>query len=281
MARKKKASSKGKRYEVNFQNPKVKKIISHLELAENRISKQQFDFLGTKDIYYQLLHGGYIKKQGNLIVGTNKLHKYVANHYSTHFSSSCSSEHAMGISKVLNLVPESTLLRRSYSTSSDIEKSFKRYVKGKEGHAKLDALKTNLQTSLAQIDKNHRDYCKITRTDTEAFNETLHYKKEREQCLSHLELFKDAPYLIPDMQLRFTPDEYHTFYNELREYTSLLSGNDRDIYDKALTRLESLDVPNEGITINIEIITNSYMERELYRHKVFEQLSGVPQIYLS
>ena len=280
MARKKKASSKGKRYEVNFKSDRVKKIISHLELAENRMSKQQFDCLGTKDVYYQLLHSGYIKREGDLIMGTPKLHKYVKHHYSTSFSSSCSKEHSQGISKVLNFVPDSTLLRRSYSTSTDIEKSFKRYMKKEQGQAKMDAMKYQLKTDLTNIDKAHLLYRQSSHSDAEAFNETLHYKKERERCLSHLELFKDTPYLIPDMQLRFTEDEYHSFCDELREYTNLLSGQEREIYDNALYTLENLEVPSGGITINLEIITNTYMEREFYRHMVFEQLSGTPQIYL-
>ena len=280
MARKKKASSKGNRYEVNFKSDKVKKIISHLELAENRMSKQQFDSLGTKDIYYQLLHSGYIKREGDLIMGTNKLHKYVKHHHSTSFSSSCSREHSQGISKVLNLVPDSTLLRRGYSTSTDIEKSFKRYMKGEEGQAKMEAMRYQLQTDLANIDKAHLLYRQSPHSDTEAFNETLHYKKEREKCLNHLELFRDTPYLIPDMQLRFTEDEYQSFCDELREYTNLLSGQEREIYDNALYTLEHLEVGSGGITINFEIITNTYMERELYRHTVFEQLSDTPQIYL-
>lgn len=268
------------RYDVNFKNPKVLKVISYLELAENRISKPQFDSIANKDIYYKLLHNGFIKKQGSLIVGTDKLRKYVKAHYSSSFSSSCSQEHALQISKVLNLVPESVLLRRSYSTSGDIEKSFKRFIITNEGQAKLRELENSLRTHLANVNMAHSDFFKSPHTDTEIFLQKLHYKKEREKCLSHLELFKDTPYLTPDMQLRFTKDEYLSFCQELKNYSYSLSGNEKEVCKNAISKLESLQVGSGGITINVEIVTNTYMEREYFRHMTFEQLSNVPQIYL-
>ena len=50
------------RSKTNFQNPKVQAVIRIMELSENRISRETFLEIGTKDIFYQMKSENYIKE---------------------------------------------------------------------------------------------------------------------------------------------------------------------------------------------------------------------------
>ena len=45
--------SPSKRNRVNFQNKKVQSVISYLQIAENRISKEEILHIANKDRFYQ------------------------------------------------------------------------------------------------------------------------------------------------------------------------------------------------------------------------------------
>lgn len=92
---------------------------------------------------------------------------------------------------------------------------------------------------------------------------------------------EDVSYLTPDYQVTLTQDELQEYIHNLERYQDELSPYSRgfELLEESIDKLKSLPT-SESVTINCEVVTSSYGTRELEAHRVFEQLSQVPQIYI-
>lgn len=263
--------SSSKRNTVNFQNKKVQSIISYLQIAENRISKEEILQLANKDIFYQLKNSGFIKEtsKGNF-QGTPKLHKEIKASTGKHFSTSASMEHSSAIRNSLKYIPSAVLDRKSFNTSHDIEKQFNRYKQSqeyKDSYSQLLQEKIEIQETIKQ---------------NEGFIPQIDYINASESIAATIELFEQGkPYLIPDYEITLTGEELIAYINNLEEAQSSYddSTHQYQYLSDALHKLKSLDVTSE-VTISIEIITDSYANREIEMHRTYEQLSNSTQIML-
>lgn len=263
--------SPSKRNRVNFQNKKVQSVISYLQIAENRISKEEILQIANKDIFYQLKNSGFIKEtsKGNF-QGTAKLHKEVKLSSGKQFSASASLEHSSAIRNSLKYIPPSVLDRKAFNTSHDIEKQFNRFKqsqKYKDTYTQLWQKKTKTLETLKQ---------------NEGTIPKIDYINATESITSTIEQFEQGkPYLIPDYEITLTREELITYINNLEEAQSSYddSTHQYQYLSDALDKLKSLDVTSE-VTISIEIITDSYANREIEMHRTYEQLTNSPQIML-
>lgn len=289
-SKKTKASSKSsrsskERYKVNFTNPKVKSVISRMEICEGRLSKASFLKTSSKDIYYQMLHSGYIKQKGDTIIATNKLRTYVANTHSTHFSSSCSMEHSKNMEKVLSFLPQSVIERRAYTTQSDLETRFKRdFKKNPSYNQRLDALKERYASSLASLVASHNGFHPTS--DLERYQEALHFKNECSSLESKLSILENEPSLTPDFAVRLSRDELSLFMENLISHCEELTRDEeRTLFTNAIEELRQLQSNDasfqEGeVTLCIEVITNAYHEREIFKHQNYSYITNQALIML-
>lgn len=271
------------RYKVNFNNEKTDKIISYLQLAENRISRNELLSLGNKDIMYSLIHSGYIKQTDKSVYqGTSKLHNYILKRDNKHFSSSGSSAHSTQVRKTLGFLPESIFLKRSFNSSFDIEKSFnKKILPSQEYKERLTTLKSNYQCQLQQIESNHLRAIYASETDFDRYSSKIDYLNQKEACMSQLSLLNTKGYLTPDYEVTFSKEELQTYIDNLIEYRDSLDASSKtySIYSESINTLQSIPVTQE-ITVCIEVITSSYQDRELTLHRNYQALTNCNQIFL-
>lgn len=273
------------RNKVNFSNPKVRKIVSYLELGENRITKQEILNLGNKDVFYQLKNSGYIQQSSKgEFKGTSKLHSYIKKTDGRHFSSSGSSSHAKSVRDSLSFLPSSVLERKSYSSSADAERYFEKKVKPTQQYKEeLYRMKQELKEEMQQIESVYASSQTEQQTDFEHFSSRMDYLHNKELVTSRIEWLEDRTYLIPDYQVTLRQDELSQYIETLSDYRDTLDTESKaySLYTESIEKLQVLSSEVEGdITISIEVITDSYGQRELQLHKNFERLSAVPQIYL-
>ena len=273
------------RDKVNFSNPKVQTIVSYLQLGENRISKQEILSISNKDIFYQLKNSGYIQQLSKgEFKGTSKLHTYVKKNDGRYFSSSASSSHAKAVRDSLSLLPSSVLGRKSYSSSADIERYFeKKVIPTQQYKEELYRMKQNYKEELRQIENSYAQSQTQQLSDYERYCSKMDYLYDRDSVTSRMEWLEDKTYLIPDYQISLTQDELSQYISNLLEYRDSLDTDSKaySIYTESIEKLQVLSSAAEGeITISIEVITDSYGQRELQLHQNFEQLSHTPQIYL-
>lgn len=274
-----------KRNKVNFSNPKVAKICTFLQLGENKITKQEILTLGNKDIFYQLKNSGYIQQSSKgEFKGTSKLHTYVKKTDGRHFSSSASSSHSKAIRDSLSLLPSSVLERKSYSSSADIERHFEKKVKPTQQYKEeLYRMKQELKEELRQIEDAYAQTRTVQLSDYDKYCAKMEYLHDKDSVTSRREWLEDKTYLIPDYQITLTQDELSQYIDTLSDYRDCLDNDCKayNLYSESIEKLQVLSSAAEGeITISVEVITDSYGQRELQLHQNFEQLSHTPQIYL-
>lgn len=273
------------RNKVNFSNPKVAKICTFLQLGENKITKQEILTLGNKDIFYQLKNSGYIQQSSKgEFKGTSKLHTYVKKNDERYFSSSASSSHAKAVRDSLSLLPSSVLGRKSYSSSADIERYFeKKVIPTQQYKEELYRMKQELKEELRQIEDAYAQTRTEQLSDYDRYCSKIDYLHDRESTTSRLEWLNDKTYLVPDYQITLTQDELSQYIDNLSDYRDNLDTDSKaySLYTESIEKLQVLSSAAEGeITISVEVITDSYGQRELQLHQNFEQLSHTPQIYL-
>lgn len=278
---KRKSKSRDK---VNFSNPKVQTIVSYLQLGENRISKQEILSIGNKDIFYQLKNSGYIQQSSKgEFHGTSKLHSYVKRTDGTHFSSSASSSHSRAVRDSLSLLPSSVLTRRSYCSSTDTERYFeKNVIPTQQYKEELYRMKQNYKEELRQIESAYAQSQAEQQSDYERYCSKMDYLHDRDSVTSRMEWLEDKTYLIPDYQITLTQDELSRYIDTLSDYRDCLDSDCKaySLYTENIEKLRTLSTHEGEITISIEVITDSYGQRELQLHQNYERLSNIPQIYL-
>jgi len=100
--------------------------------------------------------------------------------------------------------------------------------------------------------------------------------------LSRLKWLEVKPYLVPDYQITLTREELDIYTDRLETCLNELSQDSRqyDFYYESIQKLRGLERNQTEYTINVEITTNSYKEREIELHRNFEVLSNTTQIFL-
>lgn len=271
------------RNKVNFSNPKTQMVISYLQLGENRITREEILKLAGKDILYQLKNSGYIREQDKgHFQGTKKLHTLISKTDGKHFASSGSRDHASGVRKTLSLLPTGVLEKKHFASSYDVEKMFNKKVLTSPAYKEtLHHMKDSLKRELATLEARHHTYQKNTIGEADRYSEWVFYQKQRAGIFSELSYLEEDPYLIPDYQIRLSRDEMSLYIQNLTDYRDLLTEGTKEhqIYTESIDRLKSLSVEGE-ITLSVEVITDSYGNRELSKHRNFERFSNTPQIFL-
>lgn len=275
-----------KRDKVNWSNPKTMSVAGYLQLGENRITKAEILELANKDIFYQLKNSGYIKEttKGSFI-GTSKLHNYIKEHEGGLFSSSSSAEHSHAIRKSLSFVPKSAMEQRHFQSASDIEKRFNRTVKNSPLYKEeLASLKNDYSRELVALEQEHKTFLASPHNSSAAWNERTFYDAKKESIYQKLHILEEKPYLVPDYQLTLNREELSAYISNLENHAKDLPDQSKasQHYCNSVNKLKELScsMSSDVITFNVEIVTDTYGNREMQMHENFELFSDTPQIYL-
>ena len=270
------------RDKVSWSNPKVSTVVSYLQLGENRITKAELMSLGTKDIFYQLRNSGYIRESSNgTFAGTEKLHRHIKKMDGSHFSSSGSAFHSQKLRDSLSLLPSSVLERKAFKTSFDIEAAFnKKTLKSQDYRETLQTMKSEIRTNLHSTEVSFKMNLSRCTDDIEEYQLKLGYLRQRTELESKLSYLEDKPFLVPDYCVTLSMSERLQYIENLEGYRATLNESSKaySLFTESIDKLRGM--PEGTVTVNVEIATSNYGNRELYLHQCFEQLSGTPQIIL-
>lgn len=272
---------KSDRNRVNFNNPKTKLIVSTLALSENRATKPELLSLGNKDIFYQLKNSGFISEKENekgMFCGTAKLHKHLKETEGKQFASSSSAVHSQVVRNSLKHLPQSVLVNGSYKTGTDINFQIRRIAKSSDYRMKVDVIRNELKSELTKAELERNRPCS---TEEEHLRRELQYKAQKESILSCMDWLEQGC-LTPDYQITLTQHQLNEYISNLANYREMLPEDSKayEVYGISIDKLKSIPAFESNVTISVEIITNHYGERELFRHQLFETIEGHPQIFL-
>ena len=276
---------KDKRYNVNFGNARIKEFCASLALGENRMSRERFNEIATKDNYYALLHSNYIKEEDGIITSTQKLRREIEERYDTRFSTSCSEEHSRLVSEsISNLIPKSVLTSFNFRTATDIERDFTRAENlGDTSYQEnLEHIRAAFHQEQERAKQEYERSLEQSRSEQERAMLQLEYARYNEENLVRehaLEL--ERPWLFPDCEVSLTPSELEKFIENLRaEERTLEEERTKELYQDALEKLENIGNFEGRINISIEITTDSYGNAEIERHEIYEEVTDTIQIIL-
>ena len=276
-----------KRYRVNFNNSRIKLFTSALAISENRMSRERFDEICTKDNFYTLLHSKLIEvDEDGIISSTAKLRGIASDKYDIHFSSSCSDEHSAKVADSLHLIPQSVLTDFHFRTANDIERDYERDLAFSEGETRYEANLQKMREEFFAEQEAQRNYYeqKIAEEQNQQQQALLRLEweraKEDDLVYAHA-LESDKPFLIPEIEISVTRSELHELNDNMRsELPSIEEERERDLFSESINKLENVEEFEGRITISVEIITDSYHNAEIVKHEIYEGMTGTIQIMI-
>ena len=276
---------KDKRYNVNFNNARIKEFCATLALGENRMDKDRFNEICTTDNLYSLVHSHYIKVEDGIITSTQKLRREIEERYDTRFSTSCSEDHSRLVSESIGkLIPQSVLTSFNFRTAADIERDFQRTENlGDISYQKnLEQIKAQFQQEQERAKQEYERSLEQSRSEQERAMLQLEYARKQERSLVRehaLEL--ERPFLFPDYEVSVSRSELDELIENLRsEERNLEEDRTKELYQDAIEKLENIPSFEGRINISIEITTDSYGNAEIERHEIYEEVTDTIQIIL-
>lgn len=279
--------TKSSRSKVNFQNPKVKAVIRTLELSENRITRQAFMEIGTKDIFYQMKAAGYLTESSKGIYKASpKLISKMEKDYKESFGRSSSPAHSEKINQSLKLLPSSVIAERNFQTGKELEEAFSKFQKTDTYKEALQNRFEEIRQAKENLETYHNQMSQSNESPEAKIEEDLFFRRQNDNLNRSLAILDNQPCHSPDYSFSCTYEESQFYLEQLETYRESFSpfSKEESIYTKAISKMSSLLStyhPGDTITWNIEIITNSYGAVDMEQHANYELLTGQPVLYLT
>ena len=274
------------RSKTNFNNPKVKNLIRHLEISENRLTKADILEIANKDILYQLKNEGYIKEtEQNYYKATKKLTSKMEKDYNESFGRSSSKAHSKRVYESTKLLPKHIVAERNFKTGQELEKEFKRYQKSISYKKSYQERLTSLITTKDNLYEYHKQIQRSDLSNAVKLQEKIDYKSRNDELTRSISILKGNACFVPDYSFACTYEDSIAYCNYLKNYQSTLEENTKEyrMYQEAVSKISdilTMYLPEQFITWSIEIVTNSYASVDIERHRNYEVLTGQPVIYL-
>lgn len=268
------------RYNVNFKNNRVQTVINYLQLAENKMSREDFIKLGTKDIFYQFKKNNYIQESSKgIFQATKKLRDKIEKQTGSQFGKGSSVQHSKKILEVSKRIPKEIITNRDFKTGTEIEKRFNQFKSTGEYKYRIEAM---LKSYIDKIESLNQHHFYVQNSNTISSREKLKENVNYHSALYGLErsasILKDNPCSIPDFCFNATRGQAEQFIENLKDWGVSTHTNT----DKAISTIKQiLETSTEQVfNLQIEIITNSYGSVDMERHYNFETITNTKVIYI-
>lgn len=278
-----KAKNKTKTRQVNFNNPKTMQTIRYLQLAENRLKRQEMLAITGKDIFYQLKNNGFIKEDSKgIFQGTNKLHNHMKKLDGSTFSKSNSTEHSNKILKTIQFLPKEIITEARFQTGTDLQKEYQKQKHQREYKELLKQEKETLQRRIQELSTSYKELQQLEHDQVKKLQATFNYRMTMESLERTIEVLKENNFSPPDYSVELTKTEGEDYLSNLIEYRDSLEKHTKeyDIYSKAVEKMEHL-ITDENIILGIEIVTNNYGSLDMEKHYLYERIMKQNVIYIT
>lgn len=279
-------SKSNDRYKVNFNNSKTIQVINYLQLAENRLSREEILSIGNKDILYKLKNSGYIKEtsKGNF-QGTKKLRTEISKRTGNQFGKGSSSQHSQKLLSVAKCIPSQVIENRGFKTGIELEKQFNQFKTTQEYTERTKQARQEQISKIESLNQYHTSVqTSISITEREKLQENINYLQSYAILERNLNIIVEERYSVPDFSITCTKEQSLEFLNSLnRTQNNTGSGSYSSIYHKgASVQMKQIieETTTDTITWTIEIVTNNYGAEDLERHYMYDRITSTHTIYI-
>ncbi len=224
-----------------------------------------------------MLHQGYIRettKGSGYYKATPKLKNFTEETMGKSYNVGCSNKHSAIMSKVTTtIIPKTVLVDGRFSGQNEIKsrtEKFKHTPQYKQGLRQLK-------------DKVHKDYkdCSNRYNNSGSYKQRVDARKDLEvAAMKQSVVDSDNPLFTPDLEFTLTRAETEELLANVKR---CVEDSDRREYALMLdneAKLEKmLGTTEQTFTVGVEIVTENYCNEELYRHQVYEILTGEQVLY--
>ena len=279
-------SKSNDRYKVNFNNQKTIQVINYLQLAENRLSREEILSIGNKDILYKLKNSGYIKETSkNNFQGTKKLRTEMTKRTGNQFGKGSSSQHSQKLLTVAKCIPSQVIDNRDFKTGTELEKQFNQFKATPEYKERTEQARQEQISKIENLKQYHASVQTSSSTaEREKLQENINYLQSYSILERSLSVIEEERYSVPDFSFTCTRAQSLEFLSNLNETQSNTgSGTYSPIYHNgASVHMKQIieETTTDTITWTIEIITNHYGTEDLERHYLYDRVTNTHTIYI-
>lgn len=273
-------SKSNNRYKVNFQSIRVQTVVNYLQLAENKMSREDFIKMGTRDIFYQLKKNNYIQESGKgIFQATKKLRDKVEKQTGSQFGKGSSVQHSKKILEVSKCIPKEIIQNRQFKTGTEIEKKFNQFKSSEEYNHRIELMQKNYIDKIESLNKRHFfvQNSNIV-SEREKLQENIGFHSTLYGLERSMDILKDNPCSIPDYTFTATREQAEQFIENLKDW----GANTHTNTDSAISTIKQiLETSTEQVLeLQIEIITNNYGQVDMERHYNYETVTNTKVIYI-
>lgn len=273
----KRKSNKNRNTSLNFKNPKQRDVINLFAVSEGRVERKTIMNVGNKDILYRMINLGYIKetvKGSGVFKATPKLKSYTEQMTGVSYNNGCSNKHSAVMSKTaINVIPKSVLSSGRYTGQNQIKSRMEKFKHTPRYNQGLSLIRD-------KVHSNYR-YCSDRYNSSVGYQEKIDARKDLEiASMKQSVIDSDNPFYTPDIEITITRDEAAELLDNIRAIADLSDGREYSFMVQNEEKLSSmLGGSDETFTLGVEIVTENYCNEELYRHEVYEVLTGESVLY--
>lgn len=269
--------SKSKVQSLNLKNPKQRDIINLFAVSEGRVGRQDILSTGNKEIMYRMINLGYIKetvKGSGIYKATAKLKKLTEQTTGKKYNNGCSNKHSAIMSKTATkVIPKSVLSSGRYTGQNDIKTRMESYKHTPQYIQGLRLIRN-------KVHSNYRD-CTNRYNSSISHQQRIDARKELEvAAMKKGVIDSDNPSFTPDIEITISRAEAEELLQNIREIADSSDGREHSFMMQNEEKLERLlGTTDQTFTIGCEIVTENYGNEELFRHQVYEILTGEQVLY--
>lgn len=282
-----KAKNKGKSQILNLRNPKQMNVLNSFAISEGRLSKEDIYAIGNKDIFYRMKNGGFIKetvKGSGVFKATSKLKGLVSKTEGIAFGNGCSNKHSRAITKATQYLPKEIVTQGRFKSGQSLKSEMDSFKQTGKYHRKVEYIKQGVSDRRNAVKQQYQTKVNSGISRSEQYQAKLDYRNEMKQTDIQSGIINSAnPVFIPDFMIQATRDEAQELLENLQaRYDEAEDGRERSFLREDIEKMQTmLDTATTGtIDIYVEIVTDSYGNAKLERHRNYETITDRPVIYL-
>lgn len=282
-----KAKSKSKSKSLNLHNPKQMNVVNSFAISEGRLSKEDIYSIGNKDIFYRMKNGGFIKetvKGSGVFKATSKLKGLVAKTEGISFGNGCSNKHSKAITKATQYLPTGIVTQGRFKSGQSLKSEMDSFKQTGKYHRKVEYIRQDITERRNGIKQQFHTKVHSGISRPEQYQAYLDYRTEMKQIAIQNEIINSSnPVFIPDLMIQATRDEAQEILDNLQaRYDETEDGRERSFLRDDVEKMQMMinTATTDTIDIYIEIVTDSYGNAKLERHRNYETIMDRPVLYL-
>ena len=280
-------SKKGKSQNLNLRNPKQISVINSFAISEGRLSREDIYSIGNKDIFYRMKNGGFIKetaKGSGVFKATGKLKTLTSKTEGIIYGNGCSNKHSKAITKALLCLPKEIVTQGRFKSGQALKSEMDSFRQTGKYHRKIEHMKQGISERRNSARRQYQEKVNSGIPRHEQYQAKLDYRNEMKRIDIQNEIINSpTPVFIPDFMIQTTRDEAQEILDTLQiRYDESENSRERSFLNDDIAKMKTLieTASTDTIDIYFEIVTDSYANAEMERHRNFEILNEQPVLYL-